>query len=214
MKKFGLICEGPTDKPVIKNTLKGYFSINNPNRYIFELQPPADITDGGWRNLLLYLSSERFQDDIENQDFVVIQIDTDVSHDFGVIHHDNNGNVLTTENLIEKVIAFLISKINEKEQTAYAYYADKIIFAISVHSIECWLVAYYVEETETDKYSCKAILQETKLPDRIQFSKKIRSRCHEKLSEVFTDKNTIQTVAQKDPSFNHFIGQLQTITLN
>lgn len=211
MKKFGLACEGHTDKAVIKNILKGYFSIKNQNNEIVELQPPfGDKDGGGWRPFLTYLTLERFEDDVKSSQYFILHIDTDASNDFGVQNKDNKGNRLATEILIHNIISKLISKINEKEAGIYERYANRIIFAISVDSIECWLVAYFSEKIAIER--CDEVLKETKLPDNIQFSKSRKSRCHEKLSLIaFENSDKIEIVRNKDTSFNAFIQQLKPI---
>jgi hypothetical protein len=208
--RFGIVCEGFTDKPTIKNILCGYFSIQNPNREIAELQPPFGQTDGGgWRPLLQYLTSLRFQDDVLNNEVVILHIDTDVSMDFDVPHVDNNGNELSVEDLVRNISNKLISKINEGLLDFYTDNANKIIFAISIHSIECWLVAYYAEHAEI--HNCFEVLRMVKLPNNIQVSKK--QRTYEKLSQPFLDLDNIHIVAQKSPSFHLFIQQLHNIHL-
>ena len=208
--RFGIICEGFTDKPTIKNILCGYFSIQNPNSEIAELQPPFGQTDGGgWRPLLQYLTSLRFQEDVLNNEFVILHIDTDVSMDFNVPHIDSIGNELSVEVLVQNISHKLIAKINEGLLDFYSDNANKIIFAISVHSIECWLVAYYAEHAEI--HNCFDVLRAVKLPNNIQVSKK--QRTYDTLSKPFLNPDNINIVAQKSPSFNLFIQQLHTITL-
>lgn len=205
MKKFALACEGITDKVVIKNILRGYFSIQNPQKDIAELSPP----EGGWRPLLTYLTRERFRQDVENHKFIIIQIDTDVSKDFNIAHTDHFGNPLTTQQLIEKVVETLIFHINSGQIDFYQDYAEKIIFAISVHSVECWLVAYYAESQNL--LNCFNELRNLKLPNHIQVAKKVRN--YDYISQPFLHPENIETVRNKDPSFKYFIKQLTQITI-
>jgi hypothetical protein len=208
MKKFGLACEGVTDKATLKNILCGYFSIENPDDEIGELQPPFGESDGGgWRPFLAYLTLERFQDDVENNEFVIIQIDTDVSKDFDIPHEDNAGNSFPMEILIENVISKLKEKINEKELGIYEQYADKIIFAISVHSIECWLIAHYAEQAEI--HDCFDKLKAIKFPKNTQLTKKQRN--YDAISSPFLERKNIEAAAEKNLSFQVFIQSLESI---
>lgn len=213
MKKFGIIGEGFTDQITIENILCGFFDNEDLGEEIAYL--PSD-EKGGWRAIFKYLTLEDFRNDTLSNEFIILQIDTDISkreqdsEEFGVFYKDDEGNELTIEALINKVIIKLVSKINEGELGFYEEYANKIIFAISVHSIECWLVAYHGEQSET--HNCDKVLLETKLPQNIQFSKSKKSRCHEKLSYLaFSERENIDKVAQKDPSFKHFIQSLEKI---
>jgi hypothetical protein len=205
MKKFALACEdSKTGKVVIKNILRGYFAIQNSQQDIAELSPP----EGGWRPLLTYLTCERFREDVENHQFIILQIDTDVSHDFDIPHTDNLGNQLTTLELIEKVIEKLIFQMNSGQIDFYQDYAKKIIFAICVHSIECWLVAHYGKSENL--LNCLTELKTFKFPNNLQVAKKVRN--YDLISQPFLIRQHIETVAQKDKSFKHFIQQLQLIS--
>lgn len=218
MYNFGIISEGFTDQITIDNILCGYFQ--NQDLEVQYLYPDFDLTEkkqigGGWRDLSNYLQIKSFRNAVASFDFVIIQVDTDflrIKKDAEEFGFDDNYNELTTENLVINIIAKLISKINAKESGFYEKFKNKIIFAISVDSIECWLVAYFCEHSAIER--CDEILKETKLPNNIQFSKSRKSRCHEKLSLIaFENRDNIEIVAQKDSSFKHFIQQLQPISL-
>ncbi len=154
---FGLACEGKTDQSTIENILCGYFKIPDLDEEITELQPLLDETDknqsqkdfGGWQMLLAYLSTIRFRDDVLNNNFIVIQVDTDISNEknFDVSQFDANNKPLAPEVLITHVIAKLVATIESGETGFYQEHAERIIFAVSVHSIECWLYAHYNKES-------------------------------------------------------------------
>lgn len=102
MNTFGLIAEGITDQIVIKNILAGYF--NNLNIRVYPLQPLIDETDenkaenyGGWSQVIDYCQSDEFQDAFQSNEYVIIQIDTDVSQEWNapytVSHRDENGEI-------------------------------------------------------------------------------------------------------------------------
>ncbi|MCK4493898.1 MAG: hypothetical protein KAU26_07565 [Methylococcales bacterium] len=223
MKKFGLACEGITDHIVLKNILCGFFGDLDLAQEIKFKQPlsSSDTTDqvennGGWRNLLKYLETDTFREDVENYKYMIIQVDTDVSNNsdvkFDVPHHDCDNNILPTDVLINNVITTLITIIDKKDAGFYDYYSGKIIFAISIHSIECWLVAYYGKETETQK--CFDVLKTIKLPQRIPVTKKHNGRNYKKLSAPFLKRKNIDITIKKDPSFKHFIQSLEKIPLS
>lgn len=152
MNKFGLACEGITDHITLENILCGYFD-DEPDLddAIIQLQPSLDETDkvqsnfGGWEMLLTYLQSKRFRDDVLNVEYVVVQLDTDiVGHaNFGVAYKDDKGQDLPIKQLIVAVINRLIIEMDKGEAGVYAAHKHKIIFAICVHSLKCWLYAYY-----------------------------------------------------------------------
>ena len=84
MVSFALITEGITDQAVIENILIGCFDdpIVNP------IQPLRDATDkqathGGWELVLEHLRSPGLNQALQFNDFVIVQLDTDVSEE----HH-------------------------------------------------------------------------------------------------------------------------------
>ena len=138
MISFGLITEGLTDQIVIENILAGYFK--NPDLDIRPLQPERDKDDenkftgyGSWSQVFAYCRSRDFQESFQFNDYIIIQIDTDVSEEFGIPQQDENGE-LTPKELIEKVIEKFKQEIG---QYFYSQCQQRIIWAISVHSIEC-----------------------------------------------------------------------------
>jgi hypothetical protein len=211
---FGLACEGVTDQITIENILCGYFK-NLDDEEITHLQPLFDETDrkqkdfGGWQMLLAYLSTTRFRDDVLNNNFIVIQVDTDVSNEtgFDVSQVDANNQPLTSEVLITSVIAKLVETINNGDADFYQQHSDKIIFCVSVHSLECWLYAYHNKKPLskpkiTGCYKALSFL----LPTTEK-----TYRCYDELSRDFLKRKNIDIVATKDPSFCVFVQSLEKI---
>jgi hypothetical protein len=211
MRKFGIVGEGITDQVTIENILCGFFKNVNLDDE-FDYLPSNK--ESGWRAILKYLALEDFRNDILNNEFIILQIDADVSNYFDVPQIDENNNELTVEKLVANVITRLIAKINEGQLGFYSDYANKIIFAISVSSLECWLVAYYVDyyfEKVINHESCFNQLRKEKFPNNFQVAKNYSK--YDTLSQPFLNPDNINIVAQKSPSFHLFIQQLQTITL-
>lgn len=152
---FGLITEGITDQIVIDNILAGYFNTSDID--VNELQPLRDETDqnrvenfGGWYRVFEYCRSSKFKQAFQFNNYIIVQIDTDRSEDthYDVPQHEN-GKAVSPEQLIEKVIEKFKGLIGER---FYEQYKDRIIFAIAVHSIECWLLPLY---DSNKKKSCR-----------------------------------------------------------
>ena len=115
------------------------------------IQPMLDATDetgqGGWTRLLTYLSSNRFREDLGVFDHLIIQVDTDVATlaGFDVVVMDENYKLLPIETIIDRVIERLILAIDLNDKI-YHKHESKIIFSISVASLECWLHNFYVKD--------------------------------------------------------------------
>ncbi|ASF46843.1 hypothetical protein [Methylovulum psychrotolerans] len=217
---FGLACEGVTDQITLENILCGYFGIADLDQEITRLQPPFDETTqkqkadglgGGWTALLQhYLNSQRFRDDVLNTRFIVIQVDTDVSErrGFDVPQTDTHQQPLSPEQLINQVIIKLTAIINSGEAGFYEQHADKIIFSISVHSLECWLFAHHKPAplAHTELSGCYDALK------AIEPRLSKNYRCYNNLSsQIFRNRPAIQSVAAKDPSFRVFIRSLASL---
>ncbi|MEG5033031.1 phage tail protein [Microcoleus sp. AT3-D2] len=212
MISFGLITEGLTDQIVIENILAGYF--NSPDLVITQLQPERDkdndnkSTYGGWTLVFNYCKSRDFQEALQFIDYIIIQIDTDVSEDYNIPKQDENGE-FTPQQLIEKVI--------EKFRGAsgddfYSKYQQKIIFAISVHSIECWLLPlYYTDKKKKSKVkNCLDTLN-------LQVEKKHKFRIDAKnpkyyrvISEQYSKPKVLIKHYAENPSFKIFIEEIQS----
>lgn len=135
-----LITEGITDQHVLKPII---MSIWPDEEFEFISFPRVnDATDkqaewGGWQLVLQKLASLDVEQLVRFNDLVVVQIDTDVSPEkgFDVPHWD--GEKLSPENLIEKVVQRLkacLAPALSPDQEKY------FVFAIGVHTLECWLV--------------------------------------------------------------------------
>lgn len=134
---FALISEGVTDRPIVEALLVCYFAKYHPHIYpnLNHLQPKAK-EPGGWTLVFNYCSTNEFKGAFQLNEYVIIQIDTDRHQDPGFEINE----FTSTEDLIEKVKQKIIKKIGVE---FYEIHKNKIIFAISVHSIECWLVPFY-----------------------------------------------------------------------
>lgn len=215
---FGLACEGVTDQITIENILCGYFeNIEDLDEEIQPVQPLFDETDqkqkdfGSWQMLLKYLASTRFRTDVLNTRFIIVQVDTDDCDKvhFDVSKVDINNDELETGILVENVIEKLISVIESGHAGFYQAHAEKIIFSISVHMLECWIYAHYNQKSLKNpktKGCFKAL--EYILP-------KIEKTYpyYKKLTTPFLKRKNIDAVAKKDPSFHIFIQSLAAIEL-
>jgi hypothetical protein len=217
MVTFGLITEGITDQIVIENILMGYFAKNEDDIEFKELQPLRDETDenkaqnyGGWDKVLEYCASSKFKGALQFHDYIIVQIDTDVSdkpEGYGIPHFEQ-GKALTTEQLIEKVVAKFIDLIGK---TRYEKYEDKIIFAISVHSIECWLLPLCYDDNRKAKIvNCMNTvddkLKKSGMKMRLQNKKGEKNvESYRELSEKYCKHKTLLKLYSENPSLKIFI---------
>jgi hypothetical protein len=216
MISFGLVTEGLTDQIVIENILAGYFK--SPDLDIRQLQPERDkdnenkSTYGGWTLVLNYCKSRDFQEALQFIDYIIIQIDTDVSElkNYNIPQQDENGE-FTPQQLIEKVIEKFRGVIGDD---FYSKYQQKIIFAISVLSLECWLLPlYYTDKKKKSKFkSCLRDLN-LQLAKKHKFTIDAKAKNPEYyrvISEQYRKHKVLMKHYEENPSLKNFIENIQS----
>lgn len=214
MTTFGLITEGLTDQIVIENILSGYFNTND--LIVNPLQPERDKDNdnksdyGGWTLVFKYFQTQYFQQAFQFNDYVIIHIDTDVSEDinYGISHQDENGE-LSPEQLIEKVKEKFKSLIGED---FYSKYYDKIIFAIAVHSIECWLLPLFYTDNRKQKIkNCLDTLNKALIKTKNNFTIDAKKpEYYRTLSDSYSKHQTLMKHYPNNPSLKIFIEEIKT----
>lgn len=217
MMDFGLVTEGVTDQEVLSNILFGYY--NNPNILISELQPLRDETDknksvnfGGWGNLIEYCKSDVFKYAFQTVKHVIIQIDTDICEDYGISKKENSED-LTAEQLIFKVIEKFIDLIGDD---FFEKVQNRIIFAISVHSIECWLLPIYFTDNKKSKtVGCLQTLNQALIKKEGFTIDKDNKNLdyYRQISDVFTKSKNLKKYFLHNPSFEIFIKRLDELNI-
>jgi hypothetical protein len=224
---FGMVAEGQTDFAILENVLEGYFKKSEIEIDFRYLQPDPDATDetnfGNWYNVLKYCEHKNFVDIFEDSlspiDYVVIQIDTDVSEEphYGVSKRDSAGNILIPEQLIKSVKAKIESFIStaffekSKEDSLkrnIQSFKDKILFAIAVDSTECWLLPLYSKKNKGKTTSCYDTLVK-EIKGAIRLNKTYKD--YQKASKEFTKHKTFNEKYNQNPSLKVFIESLNKI---
>ncbi len=218
---FGLIAEGPTDQIILEDILYGWFGedIVDEVRY---LQPDID-GDSGWGKVFNYCRSSDFQLSLQTNDYLIIQVDTDVSEEkgFDVTHRDKQGNIVSPEILIENVKAKLIELIGSD---FYQENSERIIFAISVHSMECWLLPLYYQDNNKEKIErCFTLLgkkinelnKQKKIKFYFDLKNKVKIRdYYRQISYQYSKNKILLKHYEENPSLKLFIEELQTKVSN
>ena len=212
MISFGLITEGLTDQIVIENILAGYFK--NPDLDIRPLQPEKDKDDenkftgyGSWSQVFAYCRSRDFQESFQSNDYIIIQIDTDVSEEYGIPQQDENGE-LTPEQLIEKVIEKFKQEIGED---FYNKFQQRIIWAISVHSIECWLLPLYYKDSKKSKLKkCLSTLNKQLLKKHSFTIDAKKPEYYREISKQYSKHKVLMACYEHNPSLKSFVVEVES----
>lgn len=204
---IGIIGEGVTDQVVIRQILRGF--TEDENLLTSPLQPGALKSQGGWHRVLNYCSKSIFKQAFTNPDFkAVIQIDTDwlLQDSNGASHGIPDVHTLSVAELVEVMRSLLIRKIGAN---FYEKFASRIVFAISVHQIECWLLGIYCDaETAGQIDNCEELLHREASKRGIK-SRGKQTADFETVCKAFTGKEDLEKHSQYNESFSLFLTEVQ-----
>jgi len=139
--KIGIVAEGISDYWVIKHIVERF--LKDKRAYTVALQPKITTAGkqdgyGGWQKVFEYIGKKEYIIDLaqtEGCDYIIVQLDTDVCEEYGV-NKDAN---------LEQLLNSVCTKIYE---TAHPdFYKSRIIPAICIHSLECWLIPFVTDDT-------------------------------------------------------------------
>lgn len=220
MPSFAIIAEGVTDQAVLENVLHGYFQMDDQEPVVNHVQPPptpkgAVPAPGGWTLVFSSLRAGEHRRALQFNDYVVVHIDTDVCEDagFDVSRRAADGRVLLPEELIEQVKVRLIQAMGQElsEQDA-----KRIVFAIAVDSIECWLLPLLYDEAAKKAKITGCLeaanwkLQRLGQPPLSKADSKILSS-YEKVSREYSKRRKLMEHRSENPSLGVFVTNLEVI---
>ena len=135
--KIGIVSEGVSDFYILRHLIERY--LKDKDVYTIPLKPKVSAQNmqigyGSWQGVFEYIKGD---DNLiveavkEGCEYVVVQIDTDVSAQYGV------------ENNPDDIQAFW-DAVKEKltENLHPGFPKEKLIFAICFQEIECWLIPF------------------------------------------------------------------------
>lgn len=214
MQTFALIAEGKTDQLIIESLI---FEICGQSFgddiEVNYLQPLRDSTDasrlaphGGWELVLEYCRL-KCVDALSTNDFVVVHIDTDCGDhvNFG-LNLTDGGVDRPWRELVEDAQTILINAIGE---SLYSENKQRILFAVSVHSIETWIL-FYLYDVEHLKNSFQRLDRELRRSDKDTLVKTLdRYRPFAKAIKL----KKLKPIIGRDCSFGYFLSKLTDLHL-
>jgi hypothetical protein len=221
--KFALITEGPSENRIIKHIIYNYFK--KDDLIINQIQPKIingkQHSEGGWNEVLKYCEREELEDIFIEHDYLVIQIDTDLSQlkPFNVSHSNKNNKLKTNEELHNDIVAKLISLINP---SILEKNSNNIIFAVCIHTIECWLLPiYYTNNHKSDTRTCLPTLNKEltrknidALPTKNKDKNNLRSnKSYNDILKNWKKKQDIIDSSKHNIGYSIFVNSLSKINL-
>lgn len=217
---IALICEGVSEVKVLKYIVERFFGDIDVSVNAF--QPTLDNNDkqdcyGGWSEVLSHCNDENVKTALATNDYLIIQIDTDTSHlpGYEAISEEEKRNHISDDILYDKVLTRLLKKVTPG---LYNTVKDKIIFAICIEEIECWLLPLCYENNPNKRCAtnnCVYKLNEAipkeigHIPDTQKNSNEAKNAYNYVLKKM--KHKDVPRIAQYNYGFKKFIEQLENI---
>lgn len=212
MNEFAIVSEGVTDYAVLKNILIGWFKDQATEPFLKPYQPDPTAEGesawqqfGNWENVLRYLREKRYQDALEYADYLIVQIDTDQSEhpNFGVPQQES-GRSLEPAELVARVGGRLLEIIGPDDA---AFYGDRIILAVCVREVECWLLPLWDSGKAAKCEGCSsAVDYALHKADEAPLNK--NPRRYEAASKDYRKRKTLLEKGPQNPSLAIFLEEL------
>jgi hypothetical protein len=214
--KFAIIAEGPTDQTVIENILLGFFEDEEDEPVVQYIQPPPHLTEApaGWGHVFKSLERKDHEGALQYNDYLIIHIDTDVQEEPGFnVPRREEGKELSLSDRVDRVIARLKASFDSGFFQANAH---RILFAIAVDTIECWLLPLLYRNKKAAKTTgcLESANQALRKADRAALSTGDRKfiQAYEKASAGYRRRKTLIELRDKNPSLELFVKQLETLS--
>lgn len=175
------------------------------------------VNEGGWLDVLNHCNDEEINNVFAANDFLVIQIDTDTCPlaNYDVDVYDENHKKVSDEVLYERVKNRLFKNISEGVQKQYG---DRILFAICINEMECWLLPLYYENDAKKRCAttnCIHILNQRLQTEGIGIPGKAKNspeaiQVYNKVLKQLKRKD-IPRIAQYNYGFRKFVEQMDGI---
>lgn len=220
MNEFAVVCEGVTDFSVIKNILLGWFRGQSAEPFLKPYQPDSTADGdsawqkfGNWENVIRYLKEKKHRDALEFADFLIVQIDADECHHpgFCVDTRDGDGEADTAE-LVRRVKDRLKEFITQED---FEFYENRIIFAICVREIECWLLPIWDSSKRGKEVGCLGTLNRA-LARKNEKTINPDDKCprhYDLLSRSYKKRDLLLAAGSSNVSLGHFLEELQRGTV-
>jgi hypothetical protein len=218
VSKFAIIAEGQSDQAVLENIILGYFQKDGEEPVINHVQPPPPTPDcpgppAGWVQVFSSLQRGRHQEALQFNDYLVIHIDADVQEEVGFeVPRRENGKELPVAERVERIVARLLREI---DSGFYNTNARRILFAVAVDSIECWLLPLLHNDKKAEKIT--GCLRSANHALRKAGRKGLASGdtkfpiAYDEASHEYRKHTTLRKHCDRNPSFRVFIKRLDRL---
>lgn len=207
--RFLIAGEGLTDFIVLQNLLRGFF--NDKNLSATRLLP-KDKEPVGWGNLFNYLTTEEFKQALPFSDYTIVQIDTGTCEEWNERIMPVGAKTSDLISFIESIKAVLVNKIG---LDFYNEHKEKILFAICVHDVECWLLPFNATQPAHQKKIVGCVNTIEKIANEKGFSINEKNyedgKHYDLLSKPMRGNGELMTKGKLNESLSLFVNELSKV---
>ncbi len=213
---FALITEGITDQVALEAILEGHYKRFGVEVFFSHVQPPRDATDAarqgdfaGWENVFESCSKPgEATHALSLNDYLVVQIDTDMGEhaNFGLPLAPGGVDV-DEATLVTQARALIATKFGDE----WASIEDRVFTAISVHSLECWLMALHGSAAARSTKSCEERLRKQLAKQNTAYEK--AHACYEAISKDFRKTKRLDDARSRSVSLDRFVESLPPVVV-
>lgn len=210
--RFAIAGEGLTDFTILKNLLIGF--TNDKNLSVRRLLPEAKEAFG-WANLFDQLSKDIFKNGFEFSDYVIVQVDSGTCEDWkeGLKHIGDDESQV--EGFVNQVVQVLIKRIGKE---FYTNNQQKIIFAVAVHDIECWVLPFISDKASDQSKMINCFKSAEGIANKQGFSLHQKNyqdgKHYDELSKGMKKQKDLMRLCKLNPSLKIFVDKLAQIFSN
>jgi len=205
---FAIAGEGLTDYIVLRNLLIGFF--RDKNLSVRRLRPIED-EPFGWSNLFNFLPTIEFKNGVEYANFTIVQVDTKECADWNPSIKNIGDETENVSDFINNVKTVLINLIG---LDFYEVNQNKILFAITVHDIECWLLPFNSTNKAHQRkmVNCLKTLEDIAQTRGFSINQKNyeNGKHYDDFSKEMKDHKELMKKSKLNPSLNYFIETLSS----
>jgi len=216
MNEFAVVSEGVTDYQILRNVLIGWFKDQNAEPFLKPYQPDPNAEGqsqwqqhGTWENVTRYLREKKYYSALEHADYLIVQIDSDMSEhpNFGVPQQEG-GRLLEPPMMVQRIEAKLREIIGEAD---LKFYGERIIFAICVREIECWLLPLWDSQKAGKCEGCTDTLNRalSRQNEHCINPERKEPRHYDQISKGYKKPRTLREDGRLNPSLAIFLNELE-----
>ncbi len=211
--KIGIVAEGISDYWVLKHIVERMLKEKDP--FIVPLQPKVQANGkqggyGGWREVFNYIEEKDYIVELaqaEGCKYVIVQLDTDVSEEYGVNKSDEKTELYNA----------VVNVVNDKIHADFD--KSRLLYAICIDSLECWLIPFVTTDTNdcSKTNNCVNVVNKNIKASLGTIDKDQKGNCKYQYDSILVKKKKakeIEAISKYNYGFDKFVESLKRISVD